>query len=151
VRLAEGYSLDLVVERRGERIGFEFDGPSHFVGREPTGTTLLKRRQLRHLGWRLVSVPYWEWDLAEGSGRGAEYLSSLLGALWPGEPPAARPQPGTPAARPQPGTPAALDGAALMGLLHSDLKARCAAQGLKVSGSKAALVERLLEPTARLD
>ena len=22
---------------------------------------LLKRRQLKYLGWRLVSVPYWEW------------------------------------------------------------------------------------------
>jgi len=37
------------------------DGLSHFVGREPTGATLLKRRQLEHFGWWLVSVPYWEW------------------------------------------------------------------------------------------
>ena len=60
--LAEGYSLDLVVDCGGEElIAIEVDGPSHFVGREPTGATLLKRRQLRHFGWRLVSVPYWEW------------------------------------------------------------------------------------------
>jgi beta-xylosidase len=38
------------------------DGPSHFVGRKPNGATLLKRRQLRHLGWRLVSFRYWDWQ-----------------------------------------------------------------------------------------
>ena len=60
--LEEGFSLDLVVDWRGERLAVEVDGPSHFVGRVLTGATLLKRRQLRHFGWRLVSVPYWEWD-----------------------------------------------------------------------------------------
>ena len=61
VVLHEGYSLDLVVEWRGERIGVEVDGPWHFVGREPNDATLLKRRQLHHVGWRLVPVPHWEW------------------------------------------------------------------------------------------
>ena len=83
--LEEGYSLDLVVEFGGEElIAVEVDGPSHFVGRVPTGATLLKRRQLRHFGWRLVSLPYWEWDelnhcdkLKEHDQRAA-YLSSLL-------------------------------------------------------------------------
>ena len=48
----------------GERIAVEVDGPTHFVGRshQPTGSTLLKHRQLRYFGWRLESVPYWEWD-----------------------------------------------------------------------------------------
>jgi len=84
--LEEGYSLDLVVECSGEElIAVEVDGPSHFVGRVPTGATLLKRRQLRHFGWRLVSVPYWEWDelhhpdqSKEREQRAAAYLSSLL-------------------------------------------------------------------------
>lgn len=61
VVLHEGYSLDFVVEWRGKRVGVEVDGPFHFLGHAPTGGTLLKRRQLRHLGWCLVSVPYWEW------------------------------------------------------------------------------------------
>jgi hypothetical protein len=66
VRTEEGYSLDYVVEWRGRQVAIEVDGPSHFVGRKPTGATMLKRRQLHHLGWRLVSVPYWEWnELAE--------------------------------------------------------------------------------------
>ena len=60
-----GYSIDaLVTLNDGERIAVEVDGPSHFIGRsqQPTGATLLKHRQLRHFGWRLESVPYWEWD-----------------------------------------------------------------------------------------
>ena len=46
----------------------EVDGPSHFLepddrGHRPAnGPTLLKRRLLRAAGWRLVSVPFYEWD-----------------------------------------------------------------------------------------
>ena len=60
-----GHSIDaLVTLNDGEQIAVEVDGPYHFVGRsqQPTGNTLLKHRQLRHFGWRLESVPYWEWD-----------------------------------------------------------------------------------------
>ena len=79
VVLHEGYSLDFVLEWCGDRVGVEVDGPSHFKGREPNSATLLKRRQLRHLGWRLVSVPYWEWDeVVASSQRANEYLASLL-------------------------------------------------------------------------
>ncbi len=42
----------------------EVDGPRHFALpelREPLGHTALKRRQLRGLGRRVVSVPFWEW------------------------------------------------------------------------------------------
>ena len=58
-----GYSIDtLVTLNDGKKVAVEVDGPSHFVGRshQPTGATLLKHRQLRHFGWRLKSVPYWE-------------------------------------------------------------------------------------------
>ena len=59
VRLAEGYSLDFVAEQRGERLAVEVDGRRTLWA--ASRATLLKRRQLRHLGWRLMSVPYWEW------------------------------------------------------------------------------------------
>ena len=62
---ASGYSIDaLVALNDGQRVAVEVDGPSHFIGQshQPTGATLLKHRQLRHFGWRLVSVPYWEWN-----------------------------------------------------------------------------------------
>ena len=62
--LAEGYSVDFALV--DERIAIEVDGPSHFLepdGRgPPNGHTLLKRRLLRAAGWRLVSVPFYEWD-----------------------------------------------------------------------------------------
>jgi len=35
-------------------------------GREPSGSTLLKRRQLERLGYTAVAVPYWEWDNLQG-------------------------------------------------------------------------------------
>ena len=57
-----GYSLDATVSFGGRNVAVEVDGPSHFWGRTPTGTTLLKRRQLRAAGWSLLSVPLWEWD-----------------------------------------------------------------------------------------
>jgi len=62
---ASGYSIDaLVTLNDGKRIAVEVDGPSHFIGRsqQPTGATLLKHRQLRHFGWQLEIVPYWEWN-----------------------------------------------------------------------------------------
>ena len=61
---ASGYSIDaLVTLSDGKKIAAEVDGPTHFVchSQRPTGATLLKHRQLRYYGWRLESVPYWEW------------------------------------------------------------------------------------------
>jgi hypothetical protein len=62
VRTDAGYKLDYVVDWCGQKLAIEVDGPPQFVRRKPSGARLLKRRQLRHLGWRLVSIPYWEWD-----------------------------------------------------------------------------------------
>ena len=36
--------------------------PSARTSQQPQGKTLLKRRQLQAAGWRLMGVPYWEWD-----------------------------------------------------------------------------------------
>ena len=58
----QGYSLDAVVRVAGRDVAIEVDGPRHFLGRVPTGRTLLKRRQLRAADWRLVAVPYWDWN-----------------------------------------------------------------------------------------
>ena len=63
--VTSGYSIDaLVTLNDGKQVAVEVDGPSHFLGhsQQPNGATLLKHRQLRKLGWRLESVPYWEWD-----------------------------------------------------------------------------------------
>ena len=62
---ASGYSIDgLATLKDGRRVAVEVDGPSHFLGssHQPTGATLLKRRQLRYFEWHLESVLYWEWE-----------------------------------------------------------------------------------------
>ena len=85
VRTPQGYSLDAVVSHSGREVAVEVDGPSHFVGRTPTGATALKRRQLRAAGWALLSVPYWEWN-ALGQALGSKtakqaYLQRALEGL----------------------------------------------------------------------
>jgi len=63
VLTSSGYRLDALVEVNGMKVGIEVDGPSHFINQVPTGSTLLKRRQVSTLDdIRIVSVPYWEWD-----------------------------------------------------------------------------------------
>jgi hypothetical protein len=61
----------------------QVDGPWHFValaggGRRPNGATLLKRRLLGRVGWRVVSVPHWEWEACAGPADQAEYLRCLV-------------------------------------------------------------------------
>ena len=75
---AGGYSADILLQKR--RVVVEVDGPSHFVqgpgGFAASGATLLKRRQLQCFGYRVVSVPFWEWDgMAEAERR--RYLQRL--------------------------------------------------------------------------
>jgi hypothetical protein len=79
-----GYSIDALVEIRGENIGIEVDGPSHFIGQKPKGHTLLKRRQVAGIdGIPIVSVPYWEWNrLGEDEGKKKKYLETLLDFDW---------------------------------------------------------------------
>jgi hypothetical protein len=70
------------------RIAVEVDGPRHFLtypAREPTGTTLFKRRLLDLVvqrgelsGW--VSVPYWKWDTCKGESERRAYIRELLEA-----------------------------------------------------------------------
>jgi len=75
-----GYRLDIIVELDGKRVGIEVDGPSHFAGRDPMGSTILKRRQVVNAdGIQLVSIPYWEWNnLADSNDKG-NYINGKLG------------------------------------------------------------------------
>ena len=75
-------------------LAVEADGPHHFLGgsRAPNGATLLKRRQLRAFGWRLLSVPYWEWtdlnarDVDQQLRQRCGYLTRQLDALTADQP-----------------------------------------------------------------
>ena len=83
VRVAEGYTLDLVVEYEGVRIGVEVDGPTHFLGDSevPNGATALKHRQLRSLGWPLLSVPYFSFGADDGGFGGVYSAINLRASL----------------------------------------------------------------------
>jgi len=67
-----GYSIDAVIILEDGEVAVEVDGPSHFIGRKPTGKTILKHRQLRKLGDRpLLVVPDWEWNqMSDGQKNG---------------------------------------------------------------------------------
>ena len=82
-----GYQPDALVEVNGKKVGIDVDGPSHFLGRNPTGSTILKHRQVTTLdGIPIVSVSYWEWrawdklDKDICSEKKQQYLRSLLDA-----------------------------------------------------------------------
>ncbi|KAJ1488308.1 hypothetical protein T484DRAFT_1939497, partial [Baffinella frigidus] len=50
---------------RAAAIAIEVDGPGHFARpalRAPLGSTALKQRHLRQLGWHAVSIAFWEWN-----------------------------------------------------------------------------------------
>ena len=78
-----GYSLDLALP--SSRVAVEVDGPSHFLlpdgrgVRKPNGPTLLKRRLLAAAGWRVISVPFYEWDGFATANERHTYLQGLLG------------------------------------------------------------------------
>jgi hypothetical protein len=81
VPTASGYRLDALVEVNGVNVGIEVDGPSHFINREATGSTLLKRRQVSTLDdIQIISVPYWEWNkFGKDRAKKQEYLRFKLG------------------------------------------------------------------------
>ena len=78
--MGSGYRLDAVVEAKQEEIGVEVDGPSHFIDKRPTGSTMLKRRQVPALdGIGIVSVAYWEWNkMKRNREKKRQYLHALL-------------------------------------------------------------------------
>ena len=136
-----GYSLDAVIEHGGARIAVEVDGPSHFIGQEPSGATLLKRRQLRSFGWPLLSVPYWEWTALGGSPeRQGAYLQDAL---------AREALPAAQSGSAPPTSSASEPAGELCALTVPQLKERLREKGLRVSGRKAELIDRLLVCTAR--
>ena len=101
--------LSLDIAHPEARIAIEVDGPSHYAcqidkGVEMNGVTkisrgkleyqfqwdgkiqctngptALKRRLLEHMGWKVISIPFWDWTRMDGDMEAEEnYCRSLLG------------------------------------------------------------------------
>jgi len=90
---AGGLSVDIAV-RDASGVGglvVEVDGPAHYCVPRPNlpqqpkmlGQYVFKHRLLTKQGWRVVCVPYFEWDaLADGAQREA-YLQAKLRSAQP--------------------------------------------------------------------
>ncbi|KAL7481743.1 hypothetical protein ACHAW6_007413 [Cyclotella cf. meneghiniana] len=74
-----GYSIDAIIEMGDNKIGIEVDGPSHFIGHNPNGSTTLKRRLVTAMdNIPLVSVPFWEWNELQSQEEKHQYLKLKL-------------------------------------------------------------------------
>lgn len=83
VVIKEGYSIDALVLWEGRLGAVEVEGVRHRLREhrviDVDGATLLKRRQLRALGWRLIIVPHEEWGKVQGvEAKRRQYLTNLL-------------------------------------------------------------------------
>eukprot|EP00457_Paulinella_chromatophora_P002443 gb/GEZN01002448.1/.p1 GENE.gb/GEZN01002448.1/~~gb/GEZN01002448.1/.p1 ORF type:complete len:792 (-),score=114.56 gb/GEZN01002448.1/:104-2407(-) len=76
-----GLFLDIAVT--ANKIAIEVDGPLHFSidaegARRYLGTTMLKHRLLRCMGWYVVLVPFYEWDKLKQPEQKAVYLKMKI-------------------------------------------------------------------------
>ncbi|EJK75706.1 hypothetical protein THAOC_02564 [Thalassiosira oceanica] len=78
--LGSGYRIDaLVTFSDGRKVAVEVDGPSHFIDRRPTGSAVLKHRQVVRLDRiEVVSVPHWEWNELKNSEMKQNFLRVKL-------------------------------------------------------------------------
>ncbi|KAK3260294.1 hypothetical protein CYMTET_30739, partial [Cymbomonas tetramitiformis] len=76
----EEFPIDMAIV--SHRIAIEVDGPSHYItsnlGLKPNGSTLLKRRLLQRLGWKWLSVPYFEYKTTWSQRAKQDFLRQKL-------------------------------------------------------------------------
>ena len=89
---APGYSVDCMLYQYNQLpygpVALEVDGPHHFLhvhhqgGTQywPSGSTVLKRRQVAALGIRLVYVAFYEWDACLTAQSRCRLLAAKLAA-----------------------------------------------------------------------
>lgn len=103
--------LSIDIAQVDSKIGIEVDGPAHFVSnidkpgrvlgapqmingkaeyqfrwngdvQETNGPTSLKTRLMERMGWRIISIPFWDWYALKGDPKKEEaYCSKLLDGL----------------------------------------------------------------------
>jgi hypothetical protein len=93
--------LSIDIANLEEKIAIEVDGPYHFIlcidsgsllksgninkiqnEYQANGATMLKRRLLTLMGWKVLNIPYWEWYKLEGNNtREVQYCQRLLSSV----------------------------------------------------------------------
>ena len=65
------------------RVAVEADGPEHFAANcnHPLGRTVLKHRQLKAMGWDVISIPYYEWAGLKTGDCHTQYLKEKISKL----------------------------------------------------------------------
>ena len=77
IYLQAGRNIDIALLDR--RIAIEVDGPSHYLNTQRrTGSTLLRNRALDGAGWKVVSIPFFEWDALKSMSAQKEYIHGKL-------------------------------------------------------------------------
>jgi hypothetical protein len=66
---------------RERMLAIEFHGPFHYNkgGRIPNARTLMKKRLLKKRGWKVLAIPWWEWQVLGTKDDRILYLKKLLG------------------------------------------------------------------------
>lgn len=78
-----GYSVDIIVIHRNNNIVIEVDGPSHFIRTlsgmyESNGSTIMKHRHIQNNGFKIIQIPFYEWDQLEGQNAKCNYIKKKI-------------------------------------------------------------------------
>ena len=69
----------LINKRHGSKRTKDVDGTCKFDNMELNGSTILKHRMLEQLGWKVIHIPFWEWNALGGDRKKQdEYCRQLL-------------------------------------------------------------------------
>jgi hypothetical protein len=63
------------------QVAVEVDGPFHYLASHPTrqlGSARLRDALLRHSGWKVVSIPWFEWSSLKSAKEKADYLTARV-------------------------------------------------------------------------
>eukprot|EP01026_Neomeris_dumetosa_P018107 TRINITY_DN17093_c0_g3_i2.p1 TRINITY_DN17093_c0_g3~~TRINITY_DN17093_c0_g3_i2.p1 ORF type:complete len:550 (-),score=48.53 TRINITY_DN17093_c0_g3_i2:313-1815(-) len=73
--------VDVMVEIDGQKLAIEADGPDHFTSNFPcyvTHKTLIRDKLLQNLGYKVVSIPFYEWKMLIEHDREQQYLKKKI-------------------------------------------------------------------------
>jgi len=80
-----GFLIDILVEIGGEKIAVEVNGPSHYFNvtsassLRMTGNDLFKIRVLKKQGFKVLHIPYFDWQKLRTAEQKKSYLQKMLG------------------------------------------------------------------------